>query len=90
MHICLIFCYSRVRMRGKQMNTTTTLTPRELEVLTLCAGGQSNPEIARGLMISPHTVKAHMCSVLEKLGVPSRVSAVVKAIKLGLIEEQEN
>lgn len=72
------------------MNTTTTLTPRELEVLTLCADGQSNPEIARGLMISPHTVKAHMCSVLEKLEVPSRVSAVVKAIKLGLIEKQSN
>ena len=69
------------------MNTTTTLTSRELEVLTLCADGQSNPEIAKGLMISPHTVKAHMCNVLEKLNVPSRVSAVVKAIKLGLIEE---
>ena len=64
----------------------SNLTARELEVLRLCADGSSNPEIAKKLMISPHTVKAHVCNILEKLSVPSRICAVIKAIKLGLIE----
>ena len=62
------------------------LTTRELEVLQLCADGSSNPEIARKLMISPHTVKAHVCNILEKLCVPSRICAVIKALRLGIIE----
>ena len=68
------------------MYDTFHLTEREVEVLKLCMSGFSNPEIAEELMISPHTVKAHMCSILEKLDCPSRVRAVVKAIKHGIVE----
>ena len=62
------------------------LTARELEVLKACAEGLSNPAIAKKLFISENTVKAHMANLMEKLNAPSRLVAVVKAIKLGLIE----
>ena len=62
------------------------LTERELEVLKACAEGLSNPAIARKLFISENTVKAHMANLMEKLNAPCRLTAVVKAIKMGLIE----
>ena len=68
------------------MNDTFHLTERELEVLQLCIKGKSNPEIANDLMISAHTVKAHVCSILEKLECSSRVSASVKAVRLDLVK----
>ncbi len=60
------------------------LTPRELEVLRLLARGLSNPAIARELVISVGTVKAHTSSIYGKLGVTSRVEAVTRAKALGL------
>ena len=62
------------------------LTKREVEVLKLCAKGLSNPEIADNLMISIHTVKAHIENILAKLEVSNRILAILKAIKLGIIE----
>ena len=61
------------------------VTPRELEVLRLCAAGFSNPQIAKELNISVHTVKAHISNILEKLDAPSRSSAAVVGVKSGLI-----
>ena len=66
-------------------NTKTKLTPREIEVLNLCAKGYSNPQIADALTISPHTVKAHLGNIFEKLKVSSRMIAVLKAVKLNLL-----
>ena len=62
------------------------LTPREIEVLKLCAKGYSNPQIADSLTISPHTVKAHLGNIFEKLRVSSRVIAVLKAVKLNMLQ----
>ena len=62
------------------------ITEREVEILQLCAKGLSNPEIAEKLLISVHTVKAHMSNILEKLNVTSRSSAAVIAFKEGLIK----
>ncbi len=62
------------------------LTERELEVLSLAAGGASGPEIARQLVISPTTVKSHFENIYEKLGVPDRAAAVATALRQGLIE----
>jgi len=57
------------------------LTEREYEVLKLVVMGESNTEIAEELLISVHTAKAHVCSILQKMGVSDRVQAAVKAVK---------
>jgi len=62
-----------------------TLTPREIEVLRLVAGGLGNKEIASRLEISEHTVKFHVASILGKLGAQSRTEAVTLGIRHGLI-----
>ena len=59
------------------------LTPREIEVLRLMAGGYSNREIADALGTTEGTVKNQASSVLSKLGVRDRTRAVFKAIELG-------
>nr|WP_143694718.1 LuxR C-terminal-related transcriptional regulator [Variovorax sp. JS1663] len=51
------------------------LSGRELEVLTLLAGGQSNKLIARSLDLSPHTVKRHVARILDRLDLASRMQA---------------
>lgn len=61
------------------------LTPREIEVLHLIAEGLPNKQIALRLMISEHTVKFHVNSILTKLGAQSRTEAVVRATRLGWI-----
>jgi len=61
------------------------LTERELEVLKLLVKGKSNTEIAKDLIVSVHTAKAHVCSILQKLCVDDRVQAAVKAIKENII-----
>ena len=60
------------------------LTPRENEILSLLAEGQSNKVIARNLGISDGTVKLHVKSILRKLGVHSRVEAAVIAVEQGM------
>jgi NarL family two-component system response regulator YdfI len=59
------------------------LTPRELEVLQAAATGERNKEIALRLDISTRTVKAHLTSVYNKLGVDSRAAAIAIAAKKG-------
>ncbi len=61
------------------------LTEREFEVLRLLVKGKSNTEIAKDLIVSVHTAKAHVCSILQKLCVDDRVQAAVKAIKENII-----
>ncbi len=61
------------------------LTPRELEVLRLMAEGLSNQEIADRLVISLGTVKTHTANIHGKLGVNSRMQAVIQARALGLL-----
>ena len=61
------------------------LTERELEVLRHLVKGKSNTEIAKELIVSVHTAKAHVCSILQKLCVDDRVQAAVKAIKENIV-----
>jgi len=55
------------------------LTPREREILMLLAEGMSNEEIARELVLEVSTVKSHLARMMPKLGVHSRLQAVVWA-----------
>jgi DNA-binding NarL/FixJ family response regulator len=61
------------------------LTERELEVVVAVARGLSNAEIGRELFMSEATVKAHVSSVLAKLGLGNRVQAAVLAHDAGLL-----
>jgi two-component system, NarL family, response regulator LiaR len=62
------------------------LTAREREVLTLIARGLPNKLIARELSISEKTVKAHVSSILGKLGLTDRTQAALYAVRSGLVE----
>ncbi len=64
---------------------TGLLSERELEVLRLIAAGHSNAEIARQLIISLGTVKAHTSNIYRKLDVRGRAQAIVKAQELNLL-----
>ncbi len=62
------------------------LTPRELEVLEMLAEGLSNKMIAYRLNISTHTAKFHVNAILAKLGAGTRTEAVMRGIRLGLVQ----
>jgi DNA-binding NarL/FixJ family response regulator len=73
-------------MRRQQADAVgTTLTPREREVLALLAAGLSNNDIATRLTLSSGTVRLHVSSILTKLEAPNRTTAVIIAMKNGLV-----
>jgi DNA-binding NarL/FixJ family response regulator len=61
------------------------LTAREVEVLRLLAQGMTNPQIAKRLILSSHTVNAHVRSIYTKLDVNSRSSMTRYAIEQHLL-----
>jgi len=61
------------------------LTPREREVLALMIEGLNNPEIAERLGVSRSTARAHVSSILSKLGVSNRAQAVALAVRRKLV-----
>ncbi|MFC6161520.1 response regulator [Kribbella jiaozuonensis] len=63
----------------------TSLTPRELEVLTLMGQGLSNAELATELALSEATVKTHVARIFAKLTLRDRAQAVVLAYETGLV-----
>jgi DNA-binding NarL/FixJ family response regulator len=75
-------------MRGAldQRSQLAPLTERQHEVLRLLADGLDNAQIALRLGISQRTARAHVSSVLERLGVENRTQAAVTAVRRGYIE----
>ena len=81
-----------VRLLADQEQRTPLqpLTEREMEVLRQVALGHSNKEIALALEIAEKTVKAHVGSVLSKMGVASRTQAALMAVQSGLVRLDGN
>lgn len=69
--------HPRMTPRNREGNGLESLSPREREVLSWATQGKSNREIGVILSISAHTVKHHMASVLSKLGVENRQTAIL-------------
>jgi len=65
------------------------LTARETEVLKLLARGKANKQVARELFVEEKTVKAHVSSILRKLGMSSRTQAALHAVRTGLVNMDE-
>jgi DNA-binding NarL/FixJ family response regulator len=80
---------SRLRRRRAQEGNVeqrmARLTPRELEILQRIADGETNAQIARELDMSPNTLRTHTQNVLTKLGVHSKLDAIVAAIRHGKV-----
>lgn len=67
-------------------NDPLALTAREIEVLTLLGRGNSKPQVAQQLRLSPETVRDRLNNACQRLGVNGTLPAVMEAIRRGLIE----
>ena len=75
-----------VVQREAREKLVAEFTPRELDVLRLLAEGRDTVTIAGDLGIAPHTVEWHVRHLIEKLGVHSKLQAVIAAARVGLIQ----
>jgi DNA-binding NarL/FixJ family response regulator len=75
-----------IAMEMAEHHLDDALTGREIEVLSEVAAGLANKMVAIRLKVSEETVKAHMKSILSKLGANDRTHAVTIALKRGIIE----
>ncbi len=70
---------------NKNAKNVYGLTDREIEVLALIVEGLNNSQIAKRLVITLSTAKAHVHSILQKLYVTNRTQATIQAVKEGLV-----
>jgi DNA-binding NarL/FixJ family response regulator len=75
-----------VERRLAEQSSGTSLSAREIEVLNLLRQGMNNPDIARVLGISRHTVKIHVAAILVKLEAADRTEAVTRGFERGLLK----
>ncbi|KAF1306143.1 helix-turn-helix transcriptional regulator [Pseudomonas sp. SG-MS2] len=76
------------QIEDSHADTPIRLTPREQQVLLWCAYGKSSWEIGRILQCQESTVNFHVGNILRKFDVSTRVAAVIKAIRYGMLAEQ--
>jgi PAS domain S-box-containing protein len=74
------------RANGEEAPGGRRPSARELEVLTLLAGGATDPQIAKELDLSPATVQTHVRNAKAKLGARTRAQAVALVLERGLID----
>lgn len=84
-HLASTGAGERAGRRNAARERIAGLTPREREVLSHLGGGLSNGQIARRLHLVEGTVKAHVSSVLARLGVDNRAAAAVVAHEAGIL-----
>lgn len=77
--------YTELVLGIRRVEGPAILTPRERECLLWSARGKSSWDIGRILKVSEHTVNFHLKNAMSKLECSSRVVAVVKAIRMGVI-----
>lgn len=77
---------SEIAIELAEHHSDDALTEREIEVLREVAAGNANKMVAKILRVSEETIKAHMKSILSKLGANDRTHAVTIAVKRGIIE----
>ena len=75
----------RFAQLSRQVQVPDSLSEREVDVIRLMADGAANKEIATGLAISESTVKTHIQTIFQKLGVRDRTEAVMQALRKGII-----
>lgn len=76
------------QLSAKERAPDDPLSPREREVLALIARGLTNRQIAGELVISEHTARNHVTSILDKLGLSRRAEAAAYAARLGLVLDE--
>lgn len=81
--------WARRNTMGGQ-GASSRLSPRETEVLQLAAKGLPAKDMAANLGISVRTVNGHMDSIFNKLGVSSRIQAILKGVSQHLITSKED
>ncbi len=86
-HACGLFSEEDSASNRPEKNEKTYLTPREMEILDLMAKGHKNEEISQKAFIFINTVKAHTTHIFKKMGVKTRVQAILKAKELGLLDD---
>ena len=77
------------RIGARRRSAPDGLTPREREVLVLLARGASNRDIAKTLVITPKTAANHVEHIYAKIGVSTRATATLYAMRQGLLETLE-
>jgi two-component system NarL family response regulator len=86
LHVSAVLTPVLLRELARDGAAEPPLTERELQVLRLMADGASNRDIAERLYISENTVKNHVRHILEKTGTRSRMGAVARALRDGLVQ----
>ncbi|NEO84451.1 MAG: response regulator transcription factor [Spirulina sp. SIO3F2] len=84
---CFFERFQFLNQNTLQLVRDLDLTDREQEVLHWLVQGESNSAIAAHLYVTVATVKAHLTSIFEKLAVSNRTQAIVKALRLGLVQK---
>jgi two-component system nitrate/nitrite response regulator NarL len=74
----------QIQVRARELSPL--LSPRELEILSLVADGDTTAQAAERLHLSSATIKSHLQNVYGKLGVTDRSAAVAEAIRRGLLQ----